>query len=421
MPMRVLVLSINYAPEPTGFAPHVTALCEHLVREHHEVTAISGFPFAPYWSRWDHEGKGTIARETRNRVSLYRVRHFVPRQPRRLAERILMEGTFSLLALWTVLTRVRMRPDVILYVGAQPSIAMVARLLGVWHRCPYVIAVNDLAAQAATDVGIVRKGSLFAGLRLFERAAYRRASGAIVLCRAFRDALVADGFPADRISIVPSPVDVDVVRPTNDTRTFRRTHDIDPDAFVVLYSGSMGVKQDLATVVEAARILGPDQGVVWVLVGEGELKSEVARRIEREQLERCVRLLPFEPETGMAAMFSSADVLLLSQLATVKDTVIPSKLLTYMASGRPVVASVHPESEAASLMKEVGGGTLVAPERPDDLVRAILDLKTNRRSLAELGVRNRRYAELTFDVRSVVARQEQVLREAVMRAAPAHR
>src|SRR5712692_3739417 len=155
--MRILVLSINYSPEPTGFAPHVTALCEHLARARHNVVTITGFPFAPYWSRWDHEGRGSIAEEQRNGVQLFRVRHFVPSRPRSLVERLLMEGSYCLLALWTVLSRVHSTSDVILYVGAQPSIAMLARWLGWWQGKPYVLAINDLAARAAGDVGIVRR------------------------------------------------------------------------------------------------------------------------------------------------------------------------------------------------------------------------------------------------------------------------
>ena len=42
-------------------------------------------------------------------------------------------------------------------------------------------------------------------------------------------------------------------------------------------------------------------------------------------------------------MYADADVLLLNQKASVKDAVIPSKLLTYMSAGRPVIASVDAE------------------------------------------------------------------------------
>ncbi len=41
------------SPEPTGFAPHATALAEHLARTAgYDVTVVTGFPFAPRWKRW---------------------------------------------------------------------------------------------------------------------------------------------------------------------------------------------------------------------------------------------------------------------------------------------------------------------------------------------------------------------------------
>jgi putative colanic acid biosynthesis glycosyltransferase WcaI len=409
--MRVLVLTINYSPEPTGFAPHVAALCEHLASSRHDVVTIAGFPFAPYWRRWDDKGRGWIAHEQRNGVRLFRVRHFVPRRPRGLLARLWMEATYCLLALWTVVTRVRMEADVILYVGAQPCIAMLARALGWWRGRPYVIAINDLAAQAGGDVGIVRSGWLMALLRTFEMAAYRKASAAIVLCPAFRNALLADGFPESRIWIIPSPIDVDAVRPSDGGPAFRQAHAIDRHSFVVMYAGSMGAKQDLRTVVDAAQVLRTEREVLWVLVGEGEFKREIEQSVARARVDASVRFLPFQPSSMLAPMFAAADVLLLTQLATMREAVIPSKLLTYMSAGRPVLAAVHPDSEGARLLTEAGGGRLVLPENPQALAEGVIALRDDAAGREMFGRRNRRYAEAHFDVRRIVERQEAILTE----------
>ena len=60
-------------------------------------------------------------------------------------------------------------------------------------------------------------------------------------------------------------------------------------------------------------------------------------------------------------MYAAADVLLLNQKAAVKDAVIPSKLLTYMASGRPVLCSASTESVASQLIRKAGCGLVAAP------------------------------------------------------------
>jgi colanic acid biosynthesis glycosyl transferase WcaI len=417
--VKLLVLSINYWPEPTGFAPHTTALAEHLVSVGHEVTVLTGFPFAPRWSRWP-EYRGAFARrEIVKGVRLVRVTHFVPRRPGAAWQRILMEASFcasGAAALSNALLGRRSRPDAVLYVGAQPAIAMLARGVAAVVRAPYFVNVNDLAAQAASDVGIVRTGWARRLLERFEFAAYLSSAGASVLCRSFKTALIARGYPADRIRLIRSPVDLDRVRPLPPSAEYRAALGLPDDAFVVLFAGSMGLKQGLPNVVEAARLLNrraPSQrSIVWVLVGDGETRQHIESLVDEYRLSGSVRILPLQPEDRLASTLAAADVLLLNQVASVKDTVIPSKLLTYMAAGRPVLAAVNALSQAAEILREADGGILVAPEDPIALVAGVEALASaSPDALAGMSRRNRHYAERCFDQRAILAQHEQFMLE----------
>lgn len=119
----------------------------------------------------------------------------------------------------------------------------------------------------------------------------------------------------------------------------------------------------------------------------------------------------FQPAESMSQMFAAgADVLLLNQLASVKDTVIPSKLLTYMAAGRPVLAAVNSSSQGAEILREANGGMLVAPEDPLALVRGVEALMSaGPGPLAAMGARNRAYAEQQFDQRKILAEHEKLI------------
>ncbi len=408
-PRQFWFFSINYAPEPTGFGPHVAALCEHLAGAGHRVTVFTGFPFAPHWKRWPEYRRGFVRTEPRNGVSVVRLTHYIPRTPRRIIERLAMEGTFCLMAVWVALLRLlrQGRPDAVIYVGAQPSLAMLTRSLSTVLRVPYGIMVNDLATGAASDVGIVRSQFLLRALHGFEFAAYRRAKGAVVLCESFRDALTAEGMAAEKIRIVRSPVDVEMIRPSSEGPAFRQRLGITESDFVVMFAGSMGLKQAMENIVAAAEYVARHSKTVrWILIGEGEARASVANQILEFGLGEQVTILPYFPTAELSGVFAAADVLLLNQKRSVKDTVIPSKLLTYMAAGRPVVAAVNASSQGAVLLRQSGGGEIVEPESPSALGDVVLRLLSNRASLGGMGRANRMFAEENFDQRRILKLQE---------------
>lgn len=417
---RFFIVSINYAPEPTGFAPKATAYAEHLARQGHEVHVFTGFPFAPDWVRRKEYRGRLFARERVANVTVHRVTHYIPRRPSSALQRVLMEGSFTVTGFSTMVATMlggTGRPDAVLYIGAQPALAMLARIVARLAGCPYFVNVTDLAAQAALDVGIV--GPRLSGvLEALEFAAYRKAAAAFVLCRSFEQTLVARGYPASRIHLIRDPTDLERIRPVPPNGAFRARYGIPAGAYVVMHAGSMGLKQGLMNVVAAAS-LTRDTNICWVLVGAGETRSELVEATRRQGLEDSVRFVPFQGDDELSEMFAAADVLLLNQVNAVKDTVIPSKLLTYMASGRPVLAAVNPTSQAAEIVRDADGGMLVTPEHPEALAAAARWFAgENAETLEGFGARNRAYAEEHFDQRKIVAAHEAFMLK-VMSASPA--
>ena len=93
--MRVLVLSMNYAPEMTAVAPFTTGLCEHLARSGHQVRVITTFAHYPEWRVWDRYRNQIRNRTVVNDVSILRIWHFVPRHPGSLFRRLLYDLSFT--------------------------------------------------------------------------------------------------------------------------------------------------------------------------------------------------------------------------------------------------------------------------------------------------------------------------------------
>jgi colanic acid biosynthesis glycosyl transferase WcaI len=115
-----------------------------------------------------------------------------------------------------------------------------------------------------------------------------------------------------------------------------------------------------------------------------------------------VRFIPLQPREVLPEVLSSADVFLVSQQENVVETVLPSKLMTYMAAGRPVVAAVHPESETAKCIREAECGLIVSPEDPDHLANGIRRMRGDPQFAGMLGRNGRRFAERSFSKETIL-------------------
>src|SRR5207249_7913525 len=89
-----------------------------------------------------------------------------------------------------------------------------------------------------------------------------------------------------------------------------------PDRFVVIHTGSMGYKQGLETLIEAATLARDDRGLLFVLQGDGNQKEMLERAARRRGLENVV-FLPLAPADTFPGILRAADAALLSQRGSV--------------------------------------------------------------------------------------------------------
>jgi len=392
--MRILILGINYFPERTSVSPFTTGLSEHLASQGHTVKVVTAFPYYPEWRTWK-EYRGRITqKEVRRGVQIRRVRHFIPRRASSLIQRLLHDFSFTAAALAAGL--VAGECDVIYCSCPPPALALAAYVLSRIKNVPYVIKLTDLASDAALATGILQEGILVRCARAMEKFVYRHAQAVVCLCEGFREKLAQSGIPADRLRLIPDWGDTEAIRPVRSDGRFRNANRIAREKFVVLHTGNMGKKQDLLNVVRAATASTGDPNLLWVIVGEGEERALLERESKTSGLGNLL-LLPLQPVETLCQMYAAADVLLLNQKAAVKDAVIPSKLLTYMASGQPILCAASSESVASRLIREAGCGVVVKPEDPSALVEGAIALRADASLRVEMGTNGRAYAERNYN------------------------
>ena len=120
-----------------------------------------------------------------------------------------------------------------------------------------------------------------------------------------------------------------------------------------------------------------------------------------------VRFLSLLDETDFRGLIAASGVCLVTQQQSVSEVAFPSKIVTYLAAGRPIVASVNAGSEVARVVHESGAGRVIQAEDAPALLAAVLELRS--KNLDELGERARDYADLRWSSARVLGHLEKCL------------
>jgi len=400
--MKVLILSINYWPEVTGIGAFTTYRAEYLAKAGHDVEVCTTFPYYPEW-RVPAPYKGRFAlKEQRNGVGIIRCYAYIP-NPVTALRRVLFEASFVLFI--TLHSIMRKRPDVLLVVSPPLGLAYTAILLSRLWRIPYVFDVEDLQPDAAGDLGMLPAWAVRL-LYSVEKSAYRHARLVTTLTPSMRKKIVAKGVAEEKVEMLEPRMDdslADLASREGDE--FRERYGLG-DKFLVTHSGNMGVKQGLDVVLDAAALNRVDDSIVFILVGDGSDCERIRRRAVGMNLQN-VRFLPLLSEKDFRGLLAASGICLVTQQQSVSEIVFPSKVVTYLAAGRPVVASVNPECEVAHIVREARAGRVVDAEEPEALSLAIRELRGE--NLNQVGENAREYASQRWSSIRVLGHLEQSL------------
>jgi colanic acid biosynthesis glycosyl transferase WcaI len=400
--MKVLILSINYWPEVTGIGAFTTYRAEHLAAAGHRVEVCTSFPYYPEW-KVPAPYTGRIAfSEERNGVRIVRSYIYVP-NPVTAFKRVLHEASF--IASSTIRAVGRERPDVLLVVSPPLGLAAAAILLSRIWRIPYVFDVEDLQPDAAADLGMLPVWAV-KFLYKVEDAAYRYARVVTTLTPSMRKRIMDKGVAAEKVELLEPRMDdslVDLL--PEEGNAFRRCYDLG-EKFLVTHSGNMGVKQGLDVVLDAAALNRNDDSMLFLFVGNGADCERIQRRAAEMNLQN-VRFFPLLDQKGFRGLLAASGVCLVTQQQSVSEIAFPSKVVTYLAAGRPILASVNPDCEVASVVRESGAGRVVQAEEPEALTFALRQMRDQ--DLSKFGENARQYASMRWSSVRVLGQLERSL------------
>ena len=399
-PRRILIIGLNYAPEPIGIGPYTSGLAEALVERGHRVHVVAGQPYYPEWRLYPRF-KSRWKTSEENGVTVHRCPHYIPANPTG-ARRMAHHASFASSAFPAARKARRvLDPELVFTVApsmiATPVALRMARKAGV----PLWMHVQDFEVGAALATGLIDSASRTAeAAARFEDRMLRSADLVSTISGPMCELLKAKGLAPERTLEMRNWANHAEALAGADGDRFRDEWGL-KDKTVALYSGNIANKQGLDIVIEAARLMADREDVMFVISGEGP---------NRARLEQLAHGLPnilfrdLQPEERIGDLLALADIHLLPQLHDAADLVLPSKLGNMLASGRPIIATVRPGTGIAREL--VNCGIVVPPEVPEAIVQAISALTAHPDYRRTMGRSAAQRAAAAWSKTSVVDRFE---------------
>lgn len=368
--MKILLYGINYSPELTGIGKYSGEMARWLVAQGHEVRVVTAPPYYPDWKVWP--GFSTMRYDTRleHGVTVTRCPLYVPARPSAL-KRMLHLASFSLSSSLAVLGQVRWKPVLVILVVPTLFCAPQALLLTKLCGARSVLHIQDYEVDALFGLGIAKGGALKRLAFAAERAILRAFDQVSTISGGMLQRARQKGVDEQALRFFPNWSETARFQSVPRSNALLARLGVDPAKQVLLYSGNIGEKQGLETVIEAAERLQSRSDLVFLIVGEGAGKARLLEMVARKGLSNVV-FAPLQPYEDLPTLLASADCHLVVQKRGAADAVLPSKLTNILAVGGNAVITADPDTSLGLLCHEFAGiAALVEPESVAALIEGI--------------------------------------------------
>lgn len=399
---HILVLNQYYTPGVEATANLLADLCQALA-EDYDVTVVTG----------RLAGRVLPSDEVVSGVRVFRTRSTAYDRTK-LHRRAANYLTYLADSLVRALSRRRV--DLVLTMTDPPIVGDIGVLVSRRYRAPLLVISEDVFPEIATELGRLTNPIVIGALRRLVTYYLRRADAIVAIGERMRDRLIAKGAPAERVRVVPNWVDTRSIRPQPHVNAWSRRQNL-AESFVVMHSGNVGHAQNLDTLVLATTYLRDLDDLTVAVIGSGARSREVEGLAVRLEADK-VRFLEYQPREVLSESLSAARLHYVGLVHGLAGYVVPSRVYGVLATARPVLVAADDDSETADLVRTVGCGIVVPPDRADLVAATIRDAYEGRLELEEMGRRGRAYVERDADRLVALGRYRRLVGELLGTSTP---
>jgi glycosyltransferase involved in cell wall biosynthesis len=280
------------------------------------------------------------------------------------------------------------------------------------RRCPEIFWHQDVYSEAIAREAMNKLGVLGRLIgyyaELVESRIARRSLAVIAITDAFLPVLQKWHVSPERVHVIPNWAPLSEL-PIRDGKAFRRQHSID-EAEIALYAGTLGIKHDVSHLLQLAAALKQFRPSALLLVVTSDDAGDALREKARHQrLDDHVVVLPYQPYELLPDVLGSAHVLLALLSGPASKYSVPSKVLSYMCAGKPIVAAIADSNSAAHMLEAEGAGLVTPPSDAEAFAEAVMVLLGDDARRSAMGRAARSYAEHFFEISRIADNFESIL------------
>lgn len=371
MSARILLITGNYAPEPTGIGKYNGEMMQWLSGQGHDCHVLTTYPYYPHWkiqAPYEKQGRW-YTKEVQANLTVYRCPQYIPAAPSGM-KRILMDATFFLAAFCRLVLLLFTKKFDVVMVVAPPFHLGFLGLVYKWIRGARLLYhIQDLQVEAARDLQMIRHQGLIRLLFRMERFILHRAD----LVSSISEGMIRKiAEKAGReIFFFPNWVAVSYFFPIDGRNELKADFGFTANDKVILYSGAIGEKQGLESILEVALTLQADERLKFLICGNGPFRERLVAQTREMGLENVI-FFPLQPFERFNRFLNMADVHLVIQKANAADLVMPSKLTTILAVGGLALITANEGTSLHDLVKAHEMGIVVPAEDQQALYEGLL-------------------------------------------------
>jgi len=222
----------------------------------------------------------------------------------------------------------------------------------------------------------------------------------ITIAQSFNEIFTVWGIPEEKMTVIQNWGPFSEITILGKQNEWSKKHNLNKKT-TILYSGTLGLKHNPMLIVEAAKQI-KDDNVVFVVISEG-LGAEIIKEQREINCLNNLLVLPFQDYGSLSQVLSSADILLAILEPEASLFSVPSKVLTYLCSGKSILLSVPYDNLSAEVVVNNNAGLCVEPGNDNEFIEKLRSLINDTKFREQLGNNGRQYAMANFPIPLIAA------------------